>query len=132
MSYDGWMWSRFFEIKKYCEDSIENYDPGRTNQGLYINDDILIAKKKNRFRFKECTFWAHYTAKGLGTAIKEGKVLQYYLKMLSDPKSSENPENTNMTSDGWKARRGDKITKYELRSLDFLETAITESYEVDY
>jgi hypothetical protein len=131
-NYDAWMWSRFYKIKKYCEDAIDSADSGRTNQGLCINRDIVIAKKKSRFRMNGCNFWAHYTPKGLGTALKEGEVLDYYMKMLADPKSSENPVNTGLTSDGWKAKRGDKITEYELNSLDFLDEVMMSLDEVEY
>ncbi len=55
--------------------------------GVILNEQIIIAKKKTRFRPLGQLDWAHYTAKGLGTAFKYGTVLEYYEQMLVDERS---------------------------------------------
>ena len=88
MSYnDFYMWSHFENIVKYC-----NIIPTTTThqQGLVINNLILISKRKTKFRPLSELDWAWYTPKGMGTAISEDNVLAYYEKMLKDKRSPPN------------------------------------------
>ena len=126
MSHDSWMWSTYFRVKKYAEDSLKYYDVH--NQGLWLNGTYLMAKRVTRFRPRGVGFWAHFTPKGLGQAIKEGREQAYYLERLRDPKSAENPFNCDQSFEEWKERRGKKITDYELAALDALEKIM---YEVN-
>lgn len=55
--------------------------------GVIINEQFIIAKRKTRFRPLGQLDWAHYTPKGLGAAIAENTVLEYYEYMLTDSRS---------------------------------------------
>ena len=55
--------------------------------GDILNEQVIIAKKKTRFRPLGQLDWAHYTAKGLGNAFSDGTVLEYYEHMLNDERS---------------------------------------------
>lgn len=55
--------------------------------GVILNEQVIIAKKKTRFRPLGQLDWAHYTAKGLGNAFSEDTVLEYYEQMLNDQRS---------------------------------------------
>jgi len=72
-------------IQKYAGDIV--IYPDYRYGGVILNEQIIIAKKKTRFRPLGQLDWAHYTAKGLGTAFKEGTVLEYYEQMLVDERS---------------------------------------------
>jgi len=65
--------------------------PYRSNQqGMIINEQILVAKKKTLFKQLGMIDWAWYTPKGLGDALNRGEVLEYYTTMLSDSRSPSN------------------------------------------
>lgn len=56
--------------------------------GLILEDyDVILAKKKTRFRPLGILDYAHFTVKGLATAITEERVMEYYEEMLQDPRS---------------------------------------------
>jgi len=114
-------YSRLMEVSKYSEGNFEK--TGSHSQGVVFNDNYLLAKKTSRFRPFGVVFWAHYTPKGLGLAIKEDTVMDYYLEMLKDERSAKNPYNKVETIEQWRQRRTEagKLFKHELESLDMLE-----------
>ena len=99
-------WQKFYGISRYIGRYVKTY---MHNQGLAIEDQIMIAKNKYLFRTLAKIDWAWYTPKGLGEAIKEGTVLAYYEKMLKDERSPPNV---------WKRREEEmeKKTKYAERA----------------
>ena len=103
---DRYAWGAFFAIKKYTNKYLQ---ANLTNHGIIINEKILIAKRKTMFRPVGQLDWAWYTAKGLGTAFEEDRVLPYYEEMLKDERSPPNK---------WK-RRDEEMelkTKYAVRA----------------
>lgn len=80
-----WVYQKVENIQKYAGDVA--IAPDYRYSGVILNEQVIIAKKKTRFRPLGQLDWAHYTAKGLGTAFKEGTVLEYYEKMLVDGRS---------------------------------------------
>jgi hypothetical protein len=99
MSYDSWAFSRFYKIKQYTEGV--KVVAKKHNQGILINDKFLMAKKKPRFRPLGYLFWAKYTPKKLGEALKTGKTARYYVEMLHDEASADNPLNTGVFFSEW-------------------------------
>ena len=99
MSYDGWAFSRFYKIKKYTENVKLCAEPHQ--QGLILNRKFIMAKKRPRFRPLGYLFWAKYTPKKLGIAFRTGKVSRYYVEMLHDPASADNPLNTGVMFSEW-------------------------------
>lgn len=80
-----WVWQKVENIQKYA--GTVAIAPDYRHGGVILNEQVIIAKKKTRFRPLGQLDWAHYTAKGLGTAFKEGTVLEYYEQMLNDDRS---------------------------------------------
>lgn len=58
--------------------------------GLIINDMFIIAKNKPKMRPLGQIDWSWYTPKTLAAAMDDDSVLQYYEKMLLDPRSDKN------------------------------------------
>lgn len=81
----AWVYQKVDNIQKHAGQVA--IAPDYRYGGVILNEQVIIAKKKTRFRPLGQLDWAHYTAKGLGTAFKEGTVLEYYEKMLNDGRS---------------------------------------------
>jgi len=79
------VWTKVENIQKYSGNVA--ISPDYRHGGVILNEQIIIAKKKTRFRPLGQLDWAHYTAKGLGTAFQDGTVLEYYEQMLVDKRS---------------------------------------------
>lgn len=77
----------FIRIKKYL-----TYEPNlrETHGGLIIDEQFMIAARKTKMRPLGQIDWSWYTAKTLATAMNEGAVLEYYERMLVDPRSDHN------------------------------------------
>mgnify|MGYP001301530850 CR=1 FL=1 len=80
-----WVYNKVENIQKYAG-NVAIY-PDYRHGGVILNEQVIIAKKKTRFRPLGQLDWAHYTAKGLGTAFQEDSVLEYYERMLNDERS---------------------------------------------
>lgn len=99
MSHDSWAFSRFYQIKKHTGGLALRVE--KHNQGLIINNKFLMAKRRPRFRPLGYLFWAKFTPKKLGVALKEGQVPRYYIEMLHEESSAENPLNTGVMFSEW-------------------------------
>lgn len=87
MSYDSWAFDKLRKVLKYVDIPLQYRF---VHQGVIIDSAVLIAKKRTVFRPVGKLNWAWYTAKGLGTALNEGRELEYYEEMLKDARSPSN------------------------------------------
>jgi len=80
-------YDKFSRLQKYL-----TYEPElrETHGGLIIDDQFIIAGRKTKMRPLGQIDWSWYTAKTLATAMNEGAVLEYYERMLTDPRSDTN------------------------------------------
>jgi len=63
----------------------------QTKQGfLMINQQVLIAQHKKKFRLVGLLDWAYYTMPDLAAAIANNSTESYYVAQLSHPKSTPN------------------------------------------
>ena len=106
MNNDGYMWKNYYAIKSYVDSNIK---VGFHKQGMKLNNQIMIAKKKTLFRPLGQLDWAWYEPKGLGQAFNRKEVLAYYERMLKDERSPPNK---------WKRREQEmeKKTEYAERA----------------
>lgn len=86
---------------------------GKSQHGSLVNKEVLIAKNSNLFRRVGLLDWAWYTPKGLGDALNEGTVADYYTTMLRDERSPPNK---------WR----DKYKETDLKSSYSARSGITE------
>ena len=78
--HDFYCDSRVKAINKFMDQKVTER---KIHQGRILNDLIIIAKVKPRFRI--CGLrdvWAKYTPKTLATAFNEGRVWEYYEEQL--------------------------------------------------
>ena len=80
-------YAMFVRLQKHL-----TYEPElrETQGGLIIDEQFIIAGRKTKMRPLGQIDWSWYTAKTLATAMNEGQVLQYYERMLTDPRSDKN------------------------------------------
>lgn len=92
---DLMLYHRWKAIKKYISTtvSIRLLDYGYTRNMIIINEQCIIAKNSTKFRLLSQLDWAHYTAKGLATAIDNNDIDGYYERMLADTRSDPNQWN---------------------------------------
>ena len=78
---------KFIAIQKHL-----TYEPKlrETHGGLIIDEQFIIAARKTKMRPLGQIDWSWYTAKTLATAMNNGEVLEYYERMLTDPRSDKN------------------------------------------
>lgn len=78
---------RWIAIEKFLK---KEHSYRESGGGLIINDMFIIAKKRPKMRPLGQLDWAWYTPKTLAAAMDNNTVLQYYEKMLLDPRSDKN------------------------------------------
>lgn len=89
---DAMLYSRWNVIKQRLVNpaSIQLLNQGYTRNMLIVNNKFIIAKNSTKFRLVSQLDWAHYTAKGLATAMDNDDVDGYYERMLADGRSDPN------------------------------------------
>ena len=129
---DTYAWGRYFTICRFAGVEKFGIPVEAKRNGFVLEGTYLMGKSVPRFRPLGITFWAHFTPKGLGEALRDGKGTEYYLTMLADSRSANNPLLTGETFEEWAERREDKMGSFEYNSLVRLANEMGIDTELEY